>query len=119
MAMGPYGVVDWPAGCDPEWSDLNGGCSDSAGDFINPKTGGSVSSDELVSIIRGVANIVRKPAAQPAVTPNAPATPAPTSATPFDPVTWIKSGYNVLYVAAAVVALLAVLSSLSGGGRRR
>jgi len=110
MAFGPYGKTDWPVGCDPDWSDMNGACSDFAGNFIDQRTGGSISSIDLSKLLRGIENAVTPTAAKP--------TPAdPAAAKPFDPVKWLGSGYNAIYAAGAFVLLIFLFKAM--GDRRR
>lgn len=42
-------LLGWAANCDPFWSDMNGGCSDEFGNFIQPDGGGSAT----VNVIGG------------------------------------------------------------------
>lgn len=115
MAKGPYNSTDWPAGCDPYWSDLNGGCSDYAGDLINPKTGVSVNSLDLTNLIRGFQDALSRkkaPTANGATPPPGDTTQPLKKIDPLkDPAGWLKQGNNSMYVVVIFAILLLLMAS--------
>lgn len=105
MAFGPYGKIDWPAACDPEWSDYMGVCSDENGTPIKAD-GTKATYFEVIS------EITRTPQAPPAQR-----TVARPEAAAFDPARWLKTGYNAVYAAVAFVMLLMLMGAVKGGRR--
>lgn len=112
---GPYGEIDWPAGCDPYWSDLNGACSDNSGNFVDQATGQSIDPLDLANFLRGVANAQpgSSPPAKPAGTQPAPAGTQPKPAS-SDPLAWFKTGNNALFAVVGFFALILLMSTMGG-----
>lgn len=97
---------------------MNGACSNSSGDYIDKSTGQAINSAELSAFLRNLTDLV-KPSIAPKPGDGAapPPTKAPAPTITADPMGWLKSGYNVVYVALAVVVVVALFSMV--GGRRR
>jgi hypothetical protein len=106
VAFGPYGKIDWPAPCDPEWSDYMGVCSDDTGTPLKAD-GTPATFFEIQS------EILRRPAVTAA--PGGAAPSARPGAQGFE--AWLRSGYNAIYAALGFVALLMLLGAMKGGRR--
>lgn len=117
MARGVYGAVDWPVGCDPDWSDMNGACSDTAGNYIDGRTGESIDSLTLSNFLRGAELASRPgPEADAGPVPAPGRSPAPVG---FDPLAWLKSGNNAVVAVLVFFGFVLLLSTMGGGRGRR
>jgi len=102
-------MADWPAGCDPYWSDQMGVpgkvCLNSAGKFIDIPTGiVATPARETSSVLNNIGaffggNNTLK------------------AAESFDPLKWLGEGYNAIYAALGVVGFVLLLSMAKGGRR--
>ena len=102
-------MANWPAGCDPYWSDQMGVpgkvCLNSAGKFIDIPSGTvATPARETTSIAANLAaffggnNTLKADA-------------------PFDPLKWLGEGYNAIYVAVGALGFVLLLSMAKGGRR--
>ena len=95
--------------CDPYWTEKNGGCSDEFGRFIDTKTGATVvPARDLTSVLAHVSAFLGGENNLKAGDPPKPG---------FDLQEWLGTGYNMIYVAIAFVAVLFVMNSAKGGRR--
>ena len=102
-------MADWPAGCDPYWSDQMGVpgkvCLNSAGKFIDIPTGiVATPPRETSSVLNNIAaffggNNTLK------------------ADEPLDPLKWLGEGYNAIYAALGVLGFVLLLSMAKGGRR--
>lgn len=102
-------MADWPAGCDPYWSDQMGVpgkvCLNSVGKFIDIPTGIVAPSAREASSV--AAHIVTLFGGKNTLKP----------AESFDPLKWLGEGNNTLFVGAIVLAFMLLLL-LAGKAKR-
>ncbi len=101
-------MANWPAGCDPYWSDQMGVpgkvCLNSAGKFIDLPSGTvATPAREVTSIAANLAAFLGGNNTL--------------KADSFDPLKWLGEGYNTIYVALGALGFVLLLS-MSKGGRR-
>lgn len=93
--------------CDPFWTEKNGGCSDELGRYVDLKTDAAiVPNRDLTSVLTHVSALLGGEGSS-----------SPNAAAPFNLGVWLGTGYNLIYLALGLVALLFVLNSMKGGRR--
>ncbi len=102
-------MADWPAGCDPYWSDQMGVpgkvCLNSVGKFIDIPTGTvAPSAREATSVAAHLATLLG-------------GNKTLKTAESFDPLKWFGEGYNAIYAALGVVGFVLLLGMAKGGRR--